>query len=115
MKYLLLFLFSAALACAATPAQEIEALLGKIGRLDGAVFIRNGGEHSAAEAEAHLRMKWDRQKEQIKTAEDFILRCGTQSSQSGQRYEIQLKDGQKIFADDFLRDELEKLRAVQTP
>ena len=79
------------------------------------MFIRNGSEHSATDAEAHLRMKWDRQKDQVRTAEDFIVRCGTQSSQSGQRYEIRLKDGQKIFANDFLRGELEKLHAVQTP
>lgn len=63
MKTLLLFLLSAALACAATPAQEIETLLGRLGRLDGAVFIRNGREHSAADAETHLRMKWSRQKD----------------------------------------------------
>ena len=115
MKSLLLFLLAAVTVGAATPAREIEMLLGALGRLDGAVFIRNGSEHSATDAEAHLRMKWDRQKDQIKTAEDFIVRCGSKSSQSGQRYEIRLKDGQKIFADEFLHAELKKLRGAKSP
>lgn len=115
MRMLLLFLFSALVANAATADREIEALLAHLGRLDGAVFIRNGSEHSAADAEAHLRMKWNRQKEQIRTAEDFIERCASKSSQSGKRYEIRLKDGQKVFADDFLRSDLTALRARPKP
>jgi hypothetical protein len=114
MKTLLLFLLSAALVCAATSDQEIETLLGKLGRLDGAVFIRNGSEHSATDAEAHLRMKWGKLKDRVRTAEDFITLCATKSSMSGQRYEIRLKDGSRIFADDYLRAELQQLRVPKT-
>ena len=88
------FFLLAATAChAANPDKEIESLLHYLGALDGAVFIRNGSEHTAPEAEAHLRMKWEKQQDKIHSAEDFIVLCGTQSSMSGTPYEIRFKDG----------------------
>lgn len=113
MKILLLFLALAATVQAATPAikiKEIEALLSYLGGLDRAVFIRNGSEHTAKEAEAHIRMKWEKQTDKVKTAEDFIALCASQSSMSGARYEICLKDGKKVFADDLLKAELARMR-----
>lgn len=111
MKLLLLFLALAGAVHAATPAtREIELLLAYVGGLDSATFIRNGGEHTAAEAQAHPRMKWEKQADQVKSAEDFIALCASRSSLSGARYEIRRKDGTKVYADDLLRAELARLR-----
>jgi hypothetical protein len=111
MKSLLLFLALAVAAHAAPPAgREIELLLAYVGGLDGAVFIRNGGEHTATEAQAHLRMKWEKQADKVKSAEDFITLCASQSALSGTRYEIRLKDGRKVYTDELLRTELARLR-----
>lgn len=104
------FLFFAAVAAAAPANSEIEALLGYLKALDGAVFIRNGTEHSAVDAEAHLRMKWQKQSDKIKSAEDFIALCGSKSSVSGQRYQIRFKDGQLRYSDDVLAEWLGEIR-----
>lgn len=104
------FLLSAGLALAMPLNAEIEALLGYLTNMDGAVFIRNGGEHTATEAAAHLRLKWEKQAEKIKSAEDFIARCGSKSSLSGQRYQIRLKDGQIRYADELLTEHLRQIR-----
>jgi len=110
---LLFFLLAAATCNAANPDKEIESLLHYLGALDGAVFIRNGSEHTAPEAEAHLRMKWEKQQDQIHSAEDFIRLCGTQSSMSGTPYEIRFKDGKQLPAAEVLRAELKRMRAAK--
>ena len=104
------FLFFASLVLAAQANSEIEALLGSLKALDGAVFIRNGTEHSAGDAEAHLRMKWQKQSDKIKSAEDFIALCGSKSSVSGERYQIRFKDGQLRYSDDVLVEWLREIR-----
>jgi hypothetical protein len=88
----LLFLL-AATAFAAAPRDEIESLLAYVGNLEGAVFIRNGSEHTPKEAAAHLRMKWEKQADKIRTAEDFITLCAAKSSISGQSYQIRFAEG----------------------
>lgn len=115
MKFLgiLAFLVSASLALAAPQSAEIEALLGYLKHLDGAVFIRNGSEHTATEAAAHLRLKGEKQAGKIKTAEDFIALCGSKSSISGQRYQIRLNDGQLRYADELLTEYLRKVRETK--
>src|SRR5687768_6763203 len=55
-------------APAMTEAQKIEALIASIEQLQGAVFIRNGTEHDAAKAAAHLRRKLDYAGKKVKTA-----------------------------------------------
>ena len=112
---LLACLFTSTVAWAAQPTAEIETLLGYLKNLDGAVFIRNGSEHTAAEGEAHLRMKWEKQAEKIKTAEDFILLCGSKSSQSGQRYQIRFKDGTLQYSDEVLTRQLGEIRRMAAP
>jgi len=116
MKFLgiIAFLLSASLALAMPPKAEIEALLGYLKNLDGAVFIRNGSEHTASEAAAHLRLKWEKQAGKIKTAEDFIAQCGSKSSISGERYQIRLKDGQLRYADELLTEHLRQIRKMKT-
>lgn len=92
--------------------EEIDALLGYVKQLDGAVFIRNGTEHAPAAAEAHLRMKWEKQAGKIKSAEDFIALCATKSSMSGERYRIRLKDGAVRDSAELLREELARRRTA---
>jgi hypothetical protein len=110
LKHLAFFalLFAAAVAA---PVDEIESLLGYIGGLHDAVFIRNGDEHTPTEAESHLRLKWSHQKDEIKTAEDFIRLCGTKSSMSGKPYTIRFADGHEEPAAEVLLKQLAKIRA----
>ena len=105
-----LFLSLATAGAAAAPQSEIEGLLIYVQQLDGAVFIRNGSEHTAAEAAAHMRMKWEKQTDKVKTAEDFIALCGTQSLLSGERYRIRFKDGRTRDSAEVLRERLAELR-----
>ena len=99
------------LTVAAAPADEIEALLHFVGNLQGASFVRNGTAYPAAAAESHLRLKWSKQQDDIKTAEDFIRLCGTKSSMSNQPYLIRYADGREIPAATVLTTQLEVIRS----
>lgn len=103
-------LIPATAASPVAPDQEIEALLGYVASLEGAVFIRNGSEHTCKEAAAHLRLKWDRQRAKIDSAGKFIELCATKSSVSGQPYRIRLADGTVRLAADALREHLRLLK-----
>jgi hypothetical protein len=110
-----LFLLVAAVALiaplrAASPTEEIEALLTYVKQLDGASFVRNGEAYAPAAAEKHLRLKWEKAKDSVKTAEQFIADCASKSSMTGQPYEVRLKTGTVVRAEDLLRAELKRLR-----
>lgn len=75
-------------AMSAEPPVEIEYLLQTIGKSE-CIFTRNGKPHSATEAEDHLRMKYNRTKSRIKTAEAFIDRLASASSWTGKPYTMQ--------------------------
>jgi len=105
LKYFLL-LFASAIFVGAAPVDDIESLLHYVGALQGAAFIRNGESHTPTEAEAHLRLKWTKQKDQIGSAEDFIRLCGTKSSVSGKPYIIRFSDGHEEAASDVLSRQL---------
>ena len=81
---------------AATPVAEIEInhLLGLIEQ-SGCEFFRNGTWYDAQRAHAHLRAKYDAliASNQIKTAEDFIEKAASNSSLSGQPYQIRCGGG----------------------
>ena len=94
--------------------QKIEILLSELGRLQGAVFIRNGSEYTAAQAVEHMRYKWNHSGGRVKTAGDFILLCGTKSSVSGLPYRIRLADGTTEDSAVFFRVELAKLEKSAT-
>ncbi|MGI9014936.1 MAG: DUF5329 family protein [Phycisphaerales bacterium] len=89
--------------------RRIEALLEHVATLDGIVFIRNGGEHTAAEAAAHLQRKWRSAGDAIKSAEMFIDELGSASSSSGQAYRIRLADGNEVDAGPWLHQQLDAL------
>jgi hypothetical protein len=100
---------SAALAPAPPPlteAQKIDRLVGYVGTLEGAVFIRNDREHTAADAAKHMQLKRDKAGERCDTAEEFIRVCASFSSRSGEAYLIRFPDGRTRTAEDVLREQL---------
>ncbi|MEO6036049.1 MAG: DUF5329 family protein [Verrucomicrobiota bacterium] len=105
----ILLLFSIAMA-EARAMPEIEALLQFVKELDGTTFVRNGDEHTAKEAESHLRIKWSHQKSKIATVEDFVRLCATKSSISGKAYLIRFKDGSEEEAAKVLLKQLRMIR-----
>jgi len=64
-------------------------------------FIRNGTEHSAAEAADHLRSKWKRARGKVKTLDQFIENIASKSSMSGRPYQVRTADGELINAADW--------------
>ncbi len=94
-----------------TEAQKIEAIIQVLENLKDAQFIRNSSTYTAAEAGAHLRMKWKYAGRAVKNAPDFIRLCGSTSSMSGKPYLVRYKDGHEVKASDFLWTELKKLES----
>ncbi len=74
------------------------------------VFIRNNREHTALEAEDHMRKKYQHFKEQIKTPEDFIRFAGTKSLLSGRLYRVRLKNDKTMLSQKWLEIALEEYR-----
>jgi hypothetical protein len=87
-------------------AAKIEALIQALSALEGAVFIRNGKEHTVEEAVEHMRGKWKWKRKEIETAEDFIRVAATRSSTTGTPYEIVLADGTRMPSADWLTERL---------
>lgn len=75
-------------------------------------FERNGEWHSAEEAAVHLKSKYDygKKRNAIKTPEDFISKCATGSSFTGEKYTVKTKDGDMVASADFLLAELKRYR-----
>ena len=92
---------------------KIEALIARVEKLDGAVFIRNGSDYDAKTAAKFLRGKWGRNESEIKTAADFIAKAATGSSTSGKPYLIRFKDGAQTECGVFLSTELKKLEQTR--
>ncbi len=99
---------AAAPAAVVDERARIEGLLGAVER-SGVVFIRNGSEHDAHAAAEHLRTKWSRAGDGIDTAEAFIDRLGTRSSQTGEAYRVRLPDGSEREAGPWLHEQLAAL------
>lgn len=98
-------------ASALTEDQKIEKLIQTVAEMKDAVFIRNGAEHTPAQAAQHMRNKWEHAKDQVKTAEEFIDKLASKSSASGKPYLIRFKDGREVESGTFLREQLKKLNA----
>ena len=103
-----LALGSVASAVDRLPAEDarIEYLLAMVGSLPDAQFIRNGTAYDSAAAVEHMRAKLGVAGSRVKTAEDFIRYCGSESSISGKPYEIRFPDGHVVRSADFLRQKL---------
>ena len=92
-----------------TEEQKITELINYVRNLEGATFIRNGSEYSAKAAAEHLEMKRDKAGSRIKTAREFIEQLASESSMSGKKYQIRMKDGKTYFSRDVLMKELQRL------
>lgn len=91
--------------------RRIEALLTAVAAQKDAAFIRNGTTYDSATAVKFLRGKWSRQRTEIRTAEDFVVKIATKSSTTGQPYRLKFKDGREVDCADFLRTRLATLKA----
>jgi hypothetical protein len=85
---------------------RIEYLLTSIAALPDAQFVRNGSAYDAKAAVEHLRSKLRYAGSRVRTAEDFIRYCASESSVSGKPYEIRFSDGRVMSSADFLRQKL---------
>lgn len=108
---LLLALSLPVLARDAKEDARIDALLLRVESLEGAVFIRNGGEHDAKAAAEHLRMKLGKAGDRVKTAEQFIDGIATKSSLSGKPYRIRFADGSEKETGPWLHGQLKEIDA----
>ena len=73
--------------------QRIDYLIQSFSSFKGAVFIRNGKEYDAQAARDHLQTKLNYAGERVKTAEQFVKYCASESSMTHQPYKIRLADG----------------------
>jgi hypothetical protein len=98
------------LAYASEPAMQesarIEYLIASVGSLPHAQFIRNGASYDAKAAVDHLRLKLRFAGARVKTAEDFIRYCATESTVSGEPYQIRFADGHVVPSAQYLLQKL---------
>ena len=94
---------------ALTETQKTDHLIAYVASLDGAVFIRNGSEHSAKAAAEHLQMKREKAGTRITTAIDLIEKIAAKSSISGKPYQIRFADGKTFTCETVLKVELKRL------
>jgi hypothetical protein len=94
--------------------QEINYLLRHIGE-SGCEFKRNGTWSDAKTAEAHVRGKYDFlvKLDRIDTTKDFIDKAATESSLSGQPYEIRCGADLPMPSSLWLSNELARYRTSQ--
>ena len=92
-----------------TEAQKIERLIQFVRTMKDATFIRNGKEHSCREAANHLQGKWEKHRNKINSAQDFINNLASSSGLSGEPYKIKFKDGSILTTNEVLSRELKRL------
>ncbi|WP_395750280.1 DUF5329 family protein [Prosthecobacter sp.] len=109
LQLLCLLALCCTLPAAETEKAKIEALISHIQGLEGATFIRNGSEYTAANAAKFLRAKWDRADKEVKTAADFIAKVASTSGTSGKAYVIRFKDGKEVPCGEYLTAQLKKM------
>ena len=97
------------LQAADTTEHEVRLLIDAIAasRCD---FNRNGRQHTAEEAAAHLELKYARAGKHIVSADEFITQLASSSSFTGRPYLMSCK-GDTLPAEDWMIDALEQIRA----
>ena len=106
-----LLLCSASMASPANPDPELEFLLDAVEQ-SACTFTRNGSEHSAAAAAAHLRMKYQRAGARVKGADQFIERLASRSSLSGKPYTLQCGEAAPVPTREWLQEQLAGYRST---
>ena len=82
----------------------MENLLTAVGQQEQLIFIRNGSEHNAAEAESHLRLKLSKTKKRLSTAEQFVDKVASGSSISSKPYQVKLPGKDPVDAKIYLTE-----------
>ncbi|ARS37587.1 DUF5329 family protein [Pontibacter actiniarum] len=102
---------SAATATAApyTEEQKVNHLIQVISKMEGATFIRNGSEHTCAEAAEHLESKWEKHKDDVQTAQGFVEKLASRSGLTGEPYRIRFADGTEKTTNEVLMSELQQV------
>jgi len=77
-------------------------------------LIRNGKNHTAQEAVAHIKRKYNHFKDDIKTPEDFIRLTASKSLISKKPYMVKTSDGRMLRSQDWLLDALNHYRLEKT-
>ena len=90
---MLLAMISSVFARDAREAARIDFLIHGVETAKGVVFIRNGAEYDGVAAAKHLRMKLNYAGERLRTAEEFVKYCASESSLTHSKYKIRLADG----------------------
>jgi hypothetical protein len=107
--FVMLALFSGALIAQDNiEKKKIEFLISSVENLKGAIFIRNGSEYDGKAAAEHLRMKLKTAGSRVKTADDFIKLCASQSYITGKPYLIRLSNGKTIKSEEYFREKLKE-------
>lgn len=94
---------------------KIDYLIASVAALKGASFIRNGSAYDASRAASHMRLKLRFAGSRVRTAEDFIRYCGTQSSTSGIRYTIRFADGHTVDSASYFEKKLAQYKPEKAP
>jgi hypothetical protein len=89
--------------------REVRLLIDAIGT-SHCDFNRNGRQHTAEEAAAHLELKYARAGEHIDSADEFITQLASSSSFTGRLYLMSCEGG-TLPAEDWMIDALEQIRA----
>ncbi len=97
------------LASAGELAEEIDHLIDFVGD-SNCTFIRNGDQHSAAEAVEHMQKKYDYFREKVASAEQFIELSASKSLLSGRPYWIACPNREKQHSRTWLLNELARYR-----
>jgi hypothetical protein len=103
---LLLLPLSVTLARDAREQARIDFLIHTVELSSGLKFIRNGTEYVGPAAAAHLRMKLGYVGERVKTAEQFVKYCASESSITHQKYKVKLADGTMMDAANYFTEQL---------
>ncbi|MBI1903245.1 MAG: DUF5329 family protein [Planctomycetia bacterium] len=89
---------------------KIDALLAHVAASKD-TFVREGVEHTGAEAAEHLRKKYASGGQKIETLDEFIDKIASRSSLTGKPYQVKLADGTVVEASKWLRDAAAKSKA----
>ncbi|WP_369308389.1 DUF5329 family protein [Providencia rettgeri] len=106
--FLGIFVTTQALALSPEEKTRTESLLVELGKQQKLVFMRNGTEHSAADAEAHLRLKLRKTEKRLNTTEQFIDNVASKSSITGEVYQVKDAQGNVFSANQYLHDLLKE-------
>ena len=104
----MLILKSLYLQAADTTEHEVRLLIDAIAA-SHCDFNRNGRQHTAEEAAAHLELKYARAGKHIDSADEFITQLASSSSFTGKPY-LMSCEGDTLPAGEWMIDALEQIR-----